>query len=114
MSKHQRTIGGAHQEGPDFAKVEVARMTPEQRSGLARLLLRWPSRRDELMRAIESPMAEMFESYELASVALVHWSNKLTPQANAVSEDYRRIVSELEEEIESHLSINKLQGTVPI
>ncbi|CAH1657050.1 hypothetical protein BOSEA31B_11500 [Hyphomicrobiales bacterium] len=55
------------------------------------------------MRASGSPLTEMFESYELASVALIHWSSKSTPEASAVSQQYRLIVSELEEEIEAHL-----------
>lgn len=79
-------------------------MTPQQRAGLARLLLRWPSRRDELVRASESPVAEMFESYEIASVALIHWSGKTEPGAMAVAEDYRRILIELEMEIGAALT----------
>ncbi|MGO4407716.1 hypothetical protein AB4Z10_26080 [Bosea sp. RAF48] len=79
-------------------------MTPQQKSGLARLILRWPKRRGELERAAEGSILDLYESYELASLAYIQWTQKTEPAAAAIADDYRRIVIELEQEIAAALA----------
>lgn len=79
-------------------------MKPEQRSGLARLMLRWPDRRAELERAAEGPILDLYESYEEASLACAKWARQTDSAAIAITEDYRRLLGDLEDEIANHLS----------
>lgn len=67
-------------------------------------MLRWPSRRNELKRVSEGPVLDLFEVYELASVAFVHWSNEPHSTAAAIAEDYRLILSEIEQDVAKHLA----------
>lgn len=74
-------------------------MTPEQRCGLSRLMLRWPERRHQLAQAHDTSLADLYESYETASVAFAHWSIAATPEAEAFAAEYRQLIAELEGEI---------------
>lgn len=67
-------------------------------------MLRWPDRRFQLQRAAGSRIAELYGSYELASVAALHWAQQKAPGAAAIADDYRRIVIELEHEIAAALT----------
>jgi hypothetical protein len=79
-------------------------MTPEQKSGLARLMLRWPERRGELERAAHGSVLDLYESYELESLAYIRWSQKAEPAAVVIAADYRRILIELEHDIAAALA----------
>ncbi|MGO4176001.1 hypothetical protein [Bosea sp. TAF32] len=78
-------------------------MTPEQKAGLARLMLRWPERREQLKRAAERCI-DLYEGYELAWRAYVRWTQQTEPNAAAIAEEYRKILIELELEIAGFLA----------
>ena len=67
-------------------------------------MLRWPDRRDELVRAADGPIVELFESYEQASVAFIHWSKESRPDARALADDYRDLLNAIEHEINNVLA----------
>lgn len=77
-------------------------MKSEQESGLARLMLLWPERREALLRA--GAPAELFESYALACDAAHWWSSRPGAVAAIIAEEYREIVAELEKEIREALA----------
>lgn len=70
-------------------------MTREERAGLARLMLKWPARREELFRASQTSLLEMFEVYELACDAAIVWSKC----SEDIAGEFRQIVVELEHDI---------------
>lgn len=73
-------------------------MTPEQKSGLARLMLRWPKRR-QLLATLSAPsLLDLCADYEAASVALARCAQKRGADAVGIAEDYQRILRELEDE----------------
>jgi len=74
-------------------------MTPEQKSGLARLMLRLPEQRHQLESAAEDWIIEAYGDYERATLAYVHWAQRLGPSADSAADTFHRIVIELEQEI---------------
>ena len=74
--------------------------TPEKRAGVTRLLLRWPHRRAELLRAAKRPaFASLCESYALAWEAALHWAKIPGNRAAEIAEEYRLLLGELEQDI---------------
>ncbi|MBW4656612.1 MAG: hypothetical protein KME20_26745 [Kaiparowitsia implicata GSE-PSE-MK54-09C] len=77
-------------------------MTPEQRSGLARLMLRLPHVRAALPRAVDvNPLLrELCGDYEVATVASKHWAVSMAAQAPEIAHEYARALLEIEREVE--------------
>ncbi|CAH1653548.1 hypothetical protein BOSEA31B_10945 [Hyphomicrobiales bacterium] len=76
-------------------------MTQERKSGLARLLLRWPERRGELLRA--DTLADLYEGYSLACEAAHWWGKQPGAMAAIIADDYRNLVTALELEVSETL-----------
>lgn len=78
-------------------------MNQAQRSGFARLMLRWPHRRVDLSERCsqDSRFLELFEAYEAACWAADYWANSTSPEGRARAEEYRALISELERDIEA-------------
>jgi len=74
-------------------------MTRDERAGLARLMLRWPDRRLELVRASRTRLLESFEAYELACDAAAAWSKR----SDLIADEYLQLIAELELEISANL-----------
>ncbi len=72
-----------------------------QKRGLARLLLRWPTRRADLIRVAQShpALGELCEAYETACTAMEHWSRSSAPVAAERTREYRTLVRATEEDI---------------
>ncbi|HEV7257768.1 MAG TPA: hypothetical protein VGN82_08300 [Bosea sp. (in: a-proteobacteria)] len=79
-------------------------MTPEQLRGLERLQLRWPERRYALATVSEPLLLELCADYEAASVAMALWAQKPGLRDLGVVEEYRRLLKELEDELEAALA----------
>lgn len=82
-------------------------MTREQRAGLARLMLRWPERREALRLAGASDdlLLELCETYDLACDASAYWSKSTLPGSDEIADDYRNLVAELEAEAREWASV---------
>lgn len=75
-------------------------MCHKQKRGLARLLIRWPDRRDQLVRAARSQtMMDICESYELAWSAALHWAKAPGSKAAEIATEYRLLIIEIEQEV---------------
>lgn len=78
-------------------------MTPRQKAGLRRLMLRLPERRAELSAVSDGTMLEIFESYDLAASAFNYWVGLTTPDDRAIAGQYQDMIAQLEAEIISML-----------
>ena len=76
-------------------------MTHQERSGLARLMLRWPERREKLSRACA--LFDLFAGYSLACQSADLWSRQAGERAELIAKDYREVISALELQISESL-----------
>lgn len=75
-------------------------MDRAERAGLSRLMLRWPSRRAELLRCAEAnQLRDLFSSYELACTAREYWSKLSTDASMEITDDYDKLITDLEEDL---------------
>lgn len=75
-------------------------MCREQKSGLARLLIRCPDRRDELVRAARSPtIMDFCEAYELSWSAALHWAKVPRSKAAEIATEYRMLIIAIEQDV---------------
>jgi hypothetical protein len=81
---------------PDGRIISSAR-----RCGLARLMLRWPDRREALKTHLQDTphMAEMCEAYEAACSAVEHWIRSTDRIAASRVAEYRSVIAGLEQDI---------------
>jgi hypothetical protein len=73
-------------------------MTRIEERGLARLILRLPDWRARFERVSSQAFLEVCEAYELACVALDHWTKSDTPTSSAMIAEYKELVASLERE----------------
>ena len=81
-------------------------MESAQRRGLARLMLRWPDRRELLARRAreDTHVGELCEAYESACNAVEHWLRSPASVAQDRILEYRGLVKATEEDILSMIS----------
>ena len=77
-------------------------MTSDEKAGMARLMLRWPDRRDQLRHAVS--LASLYECYALACDAAHWWSKQPSSRGFALAREYINLVTELEAEVATELS----------
>ncbi|CAN7436303.1 hypothetical protein [Bosea sp. LjRoot237] len=77
-------------------------MNQAQRRGLARLMLRWPQRRTELIDRCDQDtrFLELSEAYEAACGAADYWAKSGSPEAQMRAEEYRALAFEIERDID--------------
>ena len=78
------------------ALSEIRRMTRIEERGLARLRLRFPDWRARFDLVSSQAFLEICEAYELACVALDHWTKSDAPTSSAMVEEYKELVASLE------------------
>ena len=83
-------------------------MEDTQRRGFARLLLRWPGKRKELVRRAQTDahIGELCEAYESACAALDHWLHSSATVAPDRIEEYRMLVEATEQDILTLISLS--------
>ncbi len=76
-------------------------MERSERRGLARLMLRYPARREALRaRAAEDPgFRELCEAYETACEAADYWAKSGQPVASERAKEYNHLAVEVEKDI---------------
>ena len=76
-------------------------MDETQRRGLARLMLRWPSARPELLRRVseDTTFADLCGAYDEACQAAERWSRSPAPNAAARADEYGELARETEQDI---------------
>lgn len=81
-------------------------MEHAQRRGLARLMLRWPSRRAELREkcARDPRLVELCEAYEAACEAASYWAKSPAPLGRQRTEEYNALASATEQDILERIS----------
>jgi hypothetical protein len=81
-------------------------MSNAMRRGLARLMLRWPEKRAELVRRAQQDarFCELCEAYESACEAIEYWTHSSAPTAEERAAEYRALASATEHDILDTLS----------
>ena len=75
----------------------------KRRAGFARYWLRCPDQRPYLTPDRREALSKCFEAYELACSAALLWEKSVARDAPKIAEEYRRLISELEDEITTAL-----------
>ncbi len=81
-------------------------MEQSYRRGLARLMLRWPERRDNLRhKAVhDRHFRDLCQAYEEAWTAVDYWSNSSATVGPERAQEYRSLAKETEDDILQALS----------
>ncbi|MEG9504353.1 MAG: hypothetical protein MIN69_21265 [Methylorubrum extorquens] len=81
-------------------------MERSERSGLARLMLRYPDRREALRckAAEDANFRDLCEAYEAACVAVDYWAKSAEPVGPERAVEYQQLAAAVEEDILRNLS----------
>jgi hypothetical protein len=87
-------------------KVPEASMERSERRGLARLLLRYPERREALRikAAADANFRELCDAYEAACEAASYWSKSGEPVGPERAREYTQLARDVEEDILRNLA----------